>query len=103
LVSRAPLTLSLFPTRRSSDLVLHQPARGPITNKDVLEGHQASIAAGNEHMPHRHSFSTASLEQLLHYVGFEDPHVTFHDYEIERSEEHTSELQSLTNLVCRLL
>src|SRR5262249_51202119 len=46
----------------------------------------------------------------LAYVGPEGSYLMyasrwfpFHDYAADRSEEHTSELQSLTNLVCRLL
>src|SRR5438093_5685758 len=37
-------------------------------------------------------------------IDLEDPLLfTAHEVDVERSEEHTSELQSLTNLVCRLL
>src|SRR5438046_5881038 len=38
----------------------------------------------------------------VHALG-ELRHLTPHGLELLRSEEHTSELQSLTNLVCRLL
>src|SRR5437016_10421669 len=45
--------------------------------------------------------------QVLNYVVFgpwKDPlGYNFHGPNTTRSEEHTSELQSLTNLVCRLL
>src|SRR5438046_4097563 len=49
-------------------------------------------------------YSKAAL--LESYRGYDDafaevPHVVC--YSAKRSEEHTSELQSLTNLVCRLL
>src|SRR5438093_10206167 len=62
---RLPPRSTLFPTRRSSDLVL---------------AYTKAIAVGQAV---RESFRYAG-------AGF-------------RSEEHTSELQSLTNLVCRLL
>src|SRR5688572_31089487 len=41
-----------------------------------------------------HESSATMLERLLRSVGYR---------EIVRSEEHTSELQSQSNLVCRLL
>src|SRR5256885_7400069 len=40
------------------------------------------------------------VDQILVPEGFERPHHALH---ITRSEEHTSELQSPCNLVCRLL
>src|SRR5690606_41976611 len=74
--------LHSFPTRRSSDLCLN-PAPGQ-------QGHQVdqrwqlgaarAIAAACQH----HGGQTAALTH-------------------QRSEEHTSELQSRENLVCRLL
>src|SRR5437016_7355853 len=39
------------------------------------------------------------IRQLIEYKKFKEAAATLHT----RSEEHTSELQSLTNLVCRLL
>src|SRR5262249_59622032 len=36
-------------------------------------------------------------------AGVEVEDVSYHPVGLSRSEEHTSELQSLTNLVCRLL
>src|SRR5262249_59632395 len=69
------------------------------------------------HHPHLHSFPTrrssdlrrvAAEERHRKAVGKREagrPHFGWHDFrqEHDRSEEHTSELQSLTNLVCRLL
>src|SRR5438046_3326809 len=76
--------LHSFPTRRSSDLVpqadqsLHRIGRRRV--------HPDAAVPIHRHEP----------ERLIHHVA--------HDRQIEmRSEEHTSELQSLTNLVCRLL
>src|SRR5205807_9898937 len=79
--SRAHRALHSFPTRRSSDLehgAQHQADRndGP---RDLLHGSDGRLA---RHQP--------KLDVMLD--GFDD-----------RSEEHTSELQSPCNLVCRLL
>src|SRR2546429_5804738 len=48
------------------------------------------------------------LNQVQHFVGFVYQEVRMHSHKarpllIERSEEHTSELQSRLHLVCRLL
>src|SRR5258706_4093523 len=43
------------------------------------------------------------LGRLPHTLHHEGDHVKVVRQTLERSEEHTSELQSLTNLVCRLL
>src|SRR5438093_5100804 len=67
--------LHSFPTRRSSDLNEHQTS--------ILLQDRAS----------RDSFFTVLSSKSEHAVTLM----------IKRSEEHTSELQSLTNLVCRLL
>src|SRR2546427_8451655 len=40
---------------------------------------------------------------LLHRQRRDRPPAHEHDHEVDRSEEHTSELQSQSNLVCRLL
>src|SRR5215213_34843 len=42
----------------------------------------------------------AAIDRIVHYGDAAAVHTVFID---GRSEEHTSELQSLTNLVCRLL
>src|SRR5438093_3449851 len=71
--------LHSFPTRRSSDLkITWLPVLGPLSERHRLiipdlPGHGASDKPRAEYTPRF------------------------------RSEEHTSELQSLTNLVCRLL
>src|SRR5205823_8986809 len=63
---RRPPRSTLFPTRRSSDLI-------EVVEEAAAAGHQPRV--------------------LLEGDGAPDP----------RSEEHTSELQSLAYLVCRLL
>src|SRR5262245_64456032 len=82
---RDPPDLHSFPTRRSSDLLLC-PAALP------RHAPQADVA-GNLHEDQRVADAVpARLEQ--------DGGVQHHQ---RRSEEHTSELQSLRHLVCRLL
>src|SRR5262249_61151307 len=76
-----PRDLPSFPTRRSSDLQ-RAPARG-------LEGR--GPAPRGAHPPRR--------SEHVHPPQRRPPRPRGRP----RSEEHTSELQSLTNLVCRLL
>src|SRR5437016_14341776 len=68
--------LHSFPTRRSSDLVALQRKQAAVAELEALDGQVAEVA---------------DEERRLSVAGQ------------QRSEEHTSELQSLTNLVCRLL
>src|SRR5262249_61717456 len=93
----SPQALPSFPTRRSSDLDL-RALQIEALEREVdarrdrqlaqVEAHEAqAVEAGLEcilRIAHRHA--DAASEPEAH-----------------RSEEHTSELQSLTNLVCRLL
>src|SRR5690606_41454757 len=80
-----------FPTRRSSDL-----ADGPGTRVtlvlQLLGAHLHLLAFGFQAF----IFGTREVEAALLQVGDDG-------VEIGRSEEHTSELQSRENLVCRLL
>src|SRR5438093_8730590 len=73
--------LHSFPTRRSSDL----PAHGAGVGFDLRE-QRGSAGRANSSVP------AAVIWGYRRIVG-----------DADRSEEHTSELQSLTNLVCRLL
>src|SRR5690606_41043902 len=84
------LTIILaFPTRRSSDLFITHPPRvgavppapGPASGPSFVRAAKPAAAPG----PHPASASGSGSGS--------DP----------RSEEHTSELQSRENLVCRLL
>src|SRR5262249_59311907 len=77
-----------FPTRRSSDL--DAKAAESARSVDALAytaGRNVVIGAGQY----------TGTPQGRHLLAHELTHV------VQRSEEHTSELQSLTNLVCRLL
>src|SRR5205823_7573005 len=90
--SSTPPALHSFPTRRSSDLnlrsLLLQP---PLRNKRVL-----AIDPG-----FRGGCKVAVLDE--HGNLLDDAVIHPHARKPKRSEEHTSELQSLAYLVCRLL
>src|SRR5438270_6419727 len=77
---RRPPRSTLFPTRRSSDL---EKGLGPQCLVERGPGH---IRAGREQTDPASAFEALVARR----VGL-------------RSEEHTSELQSQSNLVCRLL
>src|SRR5947207_4439647 len=76
------LDLHSFPTRRSSDLAARYPT-GPARSR-VLSRNLQCTSPGSCSTPRRSG--TASFSPRL-----------------ARSEEHTSELQSHSDLVCRLL
>src|SRR5262249_59909790 len=97
--SAPPLPLPSFPTRRSSDLFAHLvflrgngnivilAYNGPERDEPTLAKTAAERQAA---YGFRYDLGKV-LEIVAEAVG------------CLRSEEHTSELQSLTNLVCRLL
>src|SRR2546429_7274144 len=77
---RRPPRSTLFPTRRSSDLVAcdyHSP-------HDHFPHHEETVPLRLRHRPENEDLDLAPDQS-------------------ERSEEHTSELQSRLHLVCRLL
>src|SRR5690606_41965005 len=87
--------LTSFPTRRSSDLVLIYWAQGILSFETQME----AIFKGFQVM--LYPLSTVVGGFFLKAINDELGMTT---YVIEaRSEEHTSELQSRENLVCRLL
>src|SRR5690606_41464134 len=98
---RAPPGLHSFPTRRSSDLglidVTALPARkdeetfGPLLQVIRVADFDAALDEANN--------TKFGLAAGL----ISDSADLFKRFEAERSEEHTSELQSRENLVCRLL
>src|SRR5690606_42154222 len=89
-----PLTMQSFPTRRSSDLQL-------------LVRAQTNAEAGTR--PPRFSYEGVidQSEKITTGTPFDDgePSALWEatQSKLARSEEHTSELQSRENLVCRLL
>src|SRR5260370_16171553 len=83
---RRPPRSTLFPTRRSSDLLSRNIGEG------ILDGcAQTSVALGA-------NINLAVSRQFGRVNDFSGGFLGCH-----RSEEHTSELQSHLNLVCRLL
>lgn len=49
---------------------LYMSGMGPICALDIIYGHSASIAAGNEHMAHRTAFTARTLLSVLQSAGF---------------------------------
>src|SRR5438046_5798726 len=88
-----PLLLHSFPTRRSSDLV---PATETLTQAERDKGIAELEGSKKASLTRRRDFRKRSGILSRHRTGGLWRNV-------RRSEEHTSELQSLTNLVCRLL
>src|SRR5688500_19583803 len=83
-----------FPTRRSSDL--DPPAREPLAAVVIRVADQVE----------RHAFREEGTEALAGGAGEPDMDGVVRQALVavaRRSEEHTSELQSPCNLVCRLL
>src|SRR5262249_60787395 len=101
--SRAPLTLHSFPTRRSSDLY------PDVIESVAIGGNPAALIKSHHNvggLPEKMNFELVEpLRQLfkdeVRQAGLQLglPNEIVHR---QRSEEHTSELQSLTNLACRL-
>src|SRR5262249_61712632 len=90
--------LHSFPTRRSSDLAAVTRHAGRLSNRRDLSDVPRAGAAGGGHLVGsilRRRLGVAQRGWLA--VRARDGAL------FGRSEEHTSELQSLTNLVCRLL
>src|SRR5205807_8279222 len=96
-----PPALPSFPTRRSSDLslkawaealALHETARAMDDPTSEFWGTGTKLMDEDRLKPHR-----GDRRYLDSY------RTDFHDVTSLRSEEHTSELQSPCNLVCRLL
>src|SRR5690606_39356084 len=88
------------PTRRSSDLG-GQPGRRPVVATDRPQGKRAMSMNSVTILSHlRALFDEDNAPSSLQLSAIsKDTHMIFS----ERSEEHTSELQSRENLVCRLL
>src|SRR5262249_61767359 len=80
----APLPLHSFPTRRSSDLC--SASRATLAGSRRCTLRAASVCTSSARYRRWRGASLMASERIK-----------------PRSEEHTSELQSLTNIVCRLL
>src|SRR5207248_10435061 len=80
--------LHSFPTRRSSDL-------GPMD--------RVTASRNMHHVPHRIARMALDGLKRVRVNTLDAVGDYIHAEDIERSEEHTSELQSPYDLVCRLL
>src|SRR5437016_6355577 len=86
---RRPPRSTLFPTRRSSDLL---DGRSTVTRADTLHSLRRPTWPSRCTLVFERRIVISPLKRRRSSTT-----------ETARSEEHTSELQSLTNLVCRLL
>src|SRR5262249_60933818 len=89
--SALPSTLPSFPTRRSSDLPIRSGMHPSATHRS---GKETFLSVGSIAVRFKGEGSRDGLDAIKALDGVSRG---------IRSEEHTSELQSLTNLVCRLL
>src|SRR5205807_6554705 len=98
-----PRDLHSFPTRRSSDLEIEFRDVSFDYDKDsraVLRGISLSVPAGKMvALVGESGGGKSTLTKLL--PRFHDPNAGAVLWDGVRSEEHTSELQSPCNLVCR--
>jgi SAM-dependent methyltransferase len=54
---------------------LYHSQAGPISPLDIVFGHQASLAEGNQYMAHRTGFTATTLGQCLIDAGFDEVRV----------------------------
>src|SRR2546430_1455674 len=91
---RPPLTPEVVGDLSAVDHREHRRERG------CARGDPPVVFAGAEDVV---ALALASLHAALHLTGLPQGHTDFGHHQPHRSEEHTSELQSQSNLVCRLL
>src|SRR5690606_39754949 len=89
--------LHSFPTRRSSDLPFAGSAKNIRANKEVADGVHTEI---KEFVS---GYVVVKADTIDEAVEMAKGNPIFEQVGGNRSEEHTSELQSRENLVCRLL
>src|SRR5262249_59592766 len=85
-----PPVLHSFPTRRSSDLLFQ------------MRFYALAIWRAQGRVPSMLQLIYLGNGEIVRYQP-DEADLLATERKVERSEEHTSELQSLTNLVCRLL
>lgn len=56
--------------KHGMDSALYQSRKGPISPRDILFGHQASIRDGNAFMAHRNGFDLKGLAEVFDQSGF---------------------------------
>src|SRR5690606_41725362 len=93
--STRPPRPPLFPTRRSSDLKAPNTIKRTDLRSQVVALLRARIVSGELAMNHVYSAAALAKDMGISITPVREA--------ILRSEEHTSELQSRENLVCRLL
>src|SRR5688572_32414285 len=87
--------LHSFPTRRSSDLVSLPGDRSFDTYLGALGSFMTPPLRDDTQLHWQHALLDVQLDYTIRSQDSE--------FSLRRSEEHTSELQSQSNLVCRLL
>src|SRR5205085_12661642 len=85
-----------FPTRRSSDLRVLD-----FAGRQIRESPRKGLAGGRT--PVEMDRMAVAADPFRPFAGHLDRDAVGVDELVFRSEEHTSELQSQSNLVCRLL
>src|SRR5699024_12821280 len=95
---RPPPALPAFPTRRSSDLGAE---RGLF--KNTKNGDEVYFVHSFQALPRRREDCAATVEYGGRTVCAAVRRGNVTGFQFHRSEEHTSELQSRFDLVCRLL
>src|SRR5690606_41509157 len=91
------------PTRRSSDLKSLPSAPSPCSQ---MTAHCGSAPVSRSMVSNRAVLLNPFPQETCRWWAHQDSNLEPKDYEssaLTRSEEHTSELQSRENLVCRLL
>src|SRR3712207_7040680 len=101
MIRRPPIS-TLFPTRRSSDLSVSHDLRTPLTRLK-LELALARPSKKLEAMKKDLSEMEHMIEEYLAFARGQAGETVEGEILLDRSEEHTSELQSRQYLVCRLL
>src|SRR5205807_10662978 len=102
-VSAAPRVLHSFPTRRSSDLLVIENKYVDVSRSAITEGGSRIEADGRFSLGFPRDDGGEEINAVIrvHDRPLADLR---HAFQLDdRSEEHTSELQSPCNLVCRLL
>src|SRR2546430_7913627 len=98
LITRRPPRSPLFPNRTLSGSEESPAETGPYAETPPKVRHGGVVVAAYAPEPEQRA---TSLE-VLQASGAQDVETAEGDWR-DRSEEHTSELQSQSNLVCRLL
>lgn len=63
-------TAMAFALEHGLDAPMYQSAMGPISARDMLYGHMASIQHGNEFMAHKNGFDLNSMAEVFRAAGY---------------------------------